>query len=70
MIWMSLVLREWRYTKAGNEYEYFIYSSRKLVIHIANYADRLDPSGKFFNISTKLTCLEIIEPSAVQCYGF
>jgi len=32
---------------------------RKLVILIANYRDRLSPSGKFFKNSTKLTCFEI-----------
>jgi len=32
---------------------------RKLVIRIANYADRLGPSGKFEQNSTKLTCLYI-----------
>jgi len=32
---------------------------RTLVIAIANYPEQLDPSGKFVEISTKLTCLEI-----------
>jgi hypothetical protein len=32
---------------------------RKLVIRISNYPDRLGPSGKFVENSTKLTCLEI-----------
>jgi len=32
---------------------------RKLVIRIANYPDRLGPSGKFVDNSTKLTCREI-----------
>jgi len=32
---------------------------RTLVIRIANYPDRLGPSGKFVKNSTKLTCLEI-----------
>ena len=32
---------------------------RTLVIRIANYSDRLGPSGKFVENSTKLTCLEI-----------
>jgi len=32
---------------------------RTLVIRIANYPDRLGPSGKFVQNSTKLTCLEI-----------
>jgi len=40
----------------------------------ARYPDRLGPSGKFVENSTKLTCLEItvyrIEYSTVQCYGF
>jgi hypothetical protein len=30
-----------------------------LVIRTANYPDRLGPSGKFVENSTKLTCLEI-----------
>jgi len=30
-----------------------------LVIRIANYLDRLGPSGKFVENFTKLTCLEI-----------
>ena len=32
---------------------------RTLVIRISNYPDRLGPSGKFVENSTKLTCLEI-----------
>jgi hypothetical protein len=32
---------------------------RKLAIQIANYPDRLGPSGKSVQNSTKLTCLEI-----------
>ena len=32
---------------------------RTLVIRIAGYAEWHDPSGKFVDISTKLTCLEI-----------
>jgi len=32
---------------------------RPLVIRIANYPDRLGPSGKFIKNSTKLTFLEI-----------
>ena len=32
---------------------------RTLVIRIANYSDRLGPSGKFVENYTKLTCLEI-----------
>ena len=32
---------------------------RTLVIRIANYPDRLGPSGEFVENSTKLTCLEI-----------
>jgi len=32
---------------------------RKLVIRIANYPDRLGPSGKFVENPMKLTCLEI-----------
>ena len=32
---------------------------RKLVIRIANYPDRIGPSGKFVEESTKLTCVEI-----------
>jgi len=32
---------------------------RTLVIRISNYPDQLDPSGKFVQNSTKLTCLEI-----------
>jgi len=32
---------------------------RMLVIRIANYPDRLGPSGKFVENSAKLTCLEI-----------
>jgi hypothetical protein len=44
---------------------------RTLVTRIANYADRLDPSGKFVEKSTKLTCLEIavVGSSKVHCYG-
>jgi hypothetical protein len=30
-----------------------------LVIRMANYPDRLDPSGKLVENSTKLTCIEI-----------
>jgi hypothetical protein len=33
---------------------------RRLAFRIANYPDRLDPSDKFIDNSTKLTCLEII----------
>jgi hypothetical protein len=33
--------------------------ARTLVIRIANYPDRLGPSGKFVESSTKLTCLQI-----------
>jgi hypothetical protein len=33
--------------------------NRTLFIRIANYPDQLAPSGKFVEISTKLTCLEI-----------
>ena len=32
---------------------------RKLVIRIANYPERLAPSGKFVENATKLTCFEI-----------
>ena len=32
---------------------------RKLVNRTANYPDRLGPSGKFVDNSTKLTCLQI-----------
>ena len=32
---------------------------RTLIIWIANYPDRLGPSGKFVEISTNLPCLEI-----------
>jgi len=32
---------------------------RTLVIRVPNYPDRLGPLGKFVEISTKLTCLEI-----------
>jgi len=32
---------------------------RKLVIRIANYPDRLEPSGKFIENSTKINCLEV-----------
>ena len=32
---------------------------RTLVIRTANYPDRLGPSGKFVENSTKLTCLDI-----------
>jgi hypothetical protein len=32
---------------------------RKLLIRKANYPDRLDPSGKFVDNSTELTCFEI-----------
>jgi len=44
---------------------------RTLVIRIANYPDRLDPSGKLVEKSTKLTCLEItvIGSRKVHCYG-
>jgi hypothetical protein len=42
---------------------FIVYSTnpliRTLVILIDNYADRLGPSGKFVENSTKLTCLEI-----------
>ena len=45
-------------------YNYNIYSStpviRTLVIRNANYPDRLSPSDKCAENSTKLTCLEII----------
>jgi len=30
-----------------------------LIIRIANYPDRLSPSGKYIENSAKLTCLEI-----------
>ena len=33
---------------------------RKLFMGIANYPDRIGPSAKFVENSTKLTCLEII----------
>jgi len=33
---------------------------RKLVIRIVNYPDRLGPSGKFVQNSTKLAWLEIV----------
>ena len=33
---------------------------RTLVVRIANYPDRLGPSGKFIENSTKESCLEII----------
>jgi hypothetical protein len=38
----------------------------------AFYPDRLGPSGKFVENSTKRTCLEItgFGSSTVQCYGF
>ena len=57
---------------------YNIYSRtpliRTLVIRIANYTDRLGPSGRFVDSSTRttLTCLVIpaIGSSTVQCYGF
>jgi len=43
---------------------------RTLVIRTANYPDRLDPSAKFVQNSTKLTCLEVtgyrIKYSTVQ----
>jgi hypothetical protein len=44
---------------------------RKLVIRIANYPDRLGPSGQFVENSTKLISLEITgyRISTVQCYG-
>ena len=32
---------------------------RKVVIRNSNYPDRLGPSGKFVENSTKLTCLDI-----------
>jgi hypothetical protein len=32
---------------------------RTLVIRIASYPDRLEPSGKFFENSTKINCLEV-----------
>jgi hypothetical protein len=48
--------------------------TRTLVIRIANYWDRLAPSGKFVGNFTKPTCLEItgyqIKYSTVQCCGF
>jgi len=36
-----------------------LHLSGRLVIRTANYPDRLGPSGKFVENSTKLTCLEI-----------
>jgi len=48
--------------------------NRTLVIRIANYPDRLGPSGKFVENSTKQTCLEItgyrINYSTAQCFVF
>jgi hypothetical protein len=35
-----------------------------LVIRLANYPDRLGPSGKFIDNSTKLTCLFIVSSTA------
>jgi len=61
----------------------FVYSRtpllRKLDIQIANYSDRLGPSGKSVENSTKPNFLEItgyrikyntIQYSTVQCCGF
>ena len=44
---------------------------RTLVIRISDYPDRLGPSGKSVQNSTKLTCLETAgyRISTVQCYG-
>ena len=45
---------------------------RTLVIQKANYVNRLGPSSKFVENSTKLNCLEITgyRICTVQCYGF
>jgi hypothetical protein len=47
---------------------------RTLVIRIADYPDRLGPSGNFVENSTKLISLEItgyrIKYSTVKCYGW
>jgi len=45
---------------------------RALVIRIADYPDRLGPSGKYVENCTRLTCLDLraIGSSTVQCYGF
>jgi uncharacterized membrane protein YozB (DUF420 family) len=47
--------------------------NRTLMIRIANYADRLSPSGNFVENSTKIIYLETpgyqIEHSTVKCYG-
>jgi len=45
---------------------------RTLGIRIANYPDRLDPSCKFVQNSTKLIVLKlpVIKSSTEQCYGF
>jgi len=47
---------------------------RTLVIRTTNCPDRLGPSGKFVENSTKLYCLELtgyrIKYSTVQCCGF
>jgi hypothetical protein len=46
---------------------------RTLVIWIANYPERLGPSGDFVENSTKLICLEITgyltKYSSAKCYG-
>ena len=44
---------------------------RTLVIRIVNYPDRLGPSGKSVENSSKLACLEITGYgiNTVQCYG-
>jgi len=44
--------------KIGAEFKYIRTPLiRKLVIRTSNYPDRLGPSGKFVENSTKLTCL-------------
>jgi hypothetical protein len=47
---------------------------RTLGMWIANYQDRLGPSGDSVENSTKLICLEItgyqIECSTLKCYGY
>jgi hypothetical protein len=46
---------------------------RTLLIRVADYPERLDPSDNIVENSTKLICLEMtgyrIEYSTVKCYG-
>jgi len=54
---------------AYNKYLYSFYVIQQNCTYPnAHYPDRLGPPGKFVKNSTKLTCLEIIGSSTVECY--